>query len=160
PPQRRRSPGSRSQGREKMSRLPVIGFPDGVGVTRVQAGKRAIITASEGRRLRRTGESSAMREARSMKPREGGSGAAEGGNSGWTGSGLPWIIRRPDHGAEKGIRPGPHRCNPSIIKETAVVRPSPDDYFADWKARETLTQEMIPMIGKLARDKGVEIFLY
>ena len=41
-----------------------------------------------------------------------------------------------------------------------MVRPSLDDYFGDWKAREALTREMIPMIGKLEYEKGVQIFLY
>ncbi len=41
-----------------------------------------------------------------------------------------------------------------------MVRPSLDDYFGDWKAREALTREMIPMIGMLEYEKGVQIFLY
>ena len=41
-----------------------------------------------------------------------------------------------------------------------MVRPSLDDYFGDWKQREALTQEMIPMIGRLENEKGVQIFLY
>src|SRR5690606_29722166 len=50
---------------------------------------------------------------------------------------------------------------PRPRKETAVVRPSQDEgYFTDWKQREALAQEMIPMIGKLESEKGVEIFLY
>ncbi|MDC0598924.1 glyceraldehyde-3-phosphate dehydrogenase, partial [Gammaproteobacteria bacterium] len=40
------------------------------------------------------------------------------------------------------------------------MRPNLEDYFSDWKQREALTQEMIPMIGKLENDKGVQIFLY
>lgn len=39
-------------------------------------------------------------------------------------------------------------------------RPSLDDYFGDWKAREALTREMIPMIGMLEYEKGVQTFLY
>tara|TARA_R110002110_G_scaffold2830_1_gene14210 strand:+ start:152059 stop:153534 length:1476 start_codon:yes stop_codon:yes gene_type:complete len=41
-----------------------------------------------------------------------------------------------------------------------VVRPSVDDYFGDWKAREALAQQMIPMIGMLEHKKGVQTFLY
>jgi len=41
-----------------------------------------------------------------------------------------------------------------------VGRPSLDDYFGDWKAREALTREMIPMLGMLEYEKGVQIFLY
>ncbi len=39
-------------------------------------------------------------------------------------------------------------------------RPSVDDYFRDWKERESLAQEMIPMIGKLESQRSVETFLY
>ncbi len=41
-----------------------------------------------------------------------------------------------------------------------MVRPSVDDYFGDWKARESLAQQMIPMIGMLEHKKGVQTFLY
>jgi len=41
-----------------------------------------------------------------------------------------------------------------------VERPSVDDYFGDWKAREALAQEMLPIMGKLENEKGVQIFLY
>jgi glyceraldehyde 3-phosphate dehydrogenase len=41
-----------------------------------------------------------------------------------------------------------------------VERPSVDDYFGDWKAREALAQEMLPIMGKLENDKGVQIHLY
>ena len=30
-----------------------------------------------------------------------------------------------------------------------MERPSVDDYFGDWKQREALVQEMIPVIGRL-----------
>ena len=42
----------------------------------------------------------------------------------------------------------------------SVERPSVDDYFGDWKAREALAQEMLPIMGKLENEKGVHIFLY
>ncbi len=41
-----------------------------------------------------------------------------------------------------------------------MERPSVDDYFGDWKAREALAQEMLPIMGKLENEKGVQIFLY
>lgn len=41
-----------------------------------------------------------------------------------------------------------------------MERPELDDYFGDWKQREALAQEMIPMIGKLQNEKGVELYLY
>lgn len=41
-----------------------------------------------------------------------------------------------------------------------VARPNLDDYFGDWKQRESLAQEMIPMIGRLENEKGIRIFLY
>lgn len=39
-------------------------------------------------------------------------------------------------------------------------RPNVDDYFGDWKAREALAQEMLPIMGRLDTEKGVQIFLY
>jgi glyceraldehyde 3-phosphate dehydrogenase len=42
-----------------------------------------------------------------------------------------------------------------------VVRPNLDEgFFADWKQREALTQEMLPVLGRLENDKGVQVFLY
>ncbi|MEX2366997.1 MAG: glyceraldehyde-3-phosphate dehydrogenase [Pseudohongiellaceae bacterium] len=41
-----------------------------------------------------------------------------------------------------------------------MPRPKPDDYFGDWKQREALAQEMIPIIGQLENLKGIELFLY
>lgn len=41
-----------------------------------------------------------------------------------------------------------------------VDRPSVDDYFGDWKQRETLVQEMIPVIGRLFSQRNVGIFIY
>ncbi|MEK9648545.1 MAG: hypothetical protein VW337_05470 [Gammaproteobacteria bacterium] len=41
-----------------------------------------------------------------------------------------------------------------------MERPSVDDYFGDWKAREALAQEMLPIMGKLENEKGVQMFLY
>jgi len=41
-----------------------------------------------------------------------------------------------------------------------VNRPSPDDYFSDWKAREALAQEMIPVVGRLYSERNVGVFIY
>jgi glyceraldehyde 3-phosphate dehydrogenase len=41
-----------------------------------------------------------------------------------------------------------------------VVRPSVDDYFGDWKQREALVQEMIPVIGRLFSQRNVGMFIY
>jgi len=41
-----------------------------------------------------------------------------------------------------------------------VTRPSPDDYFSDWKAREALAQEMIPVVGRLYSERNVGVFIY
>jgi glyceraldehyde 3-phosphate dehydrogenase len=39
-------------------------------------------------------------------------------------------------------------------------RPSPDDYFSDWKQREALAQEMIPVVGRLYSERNVGVFIY
>jgi glyceraldehyde 3-phosphate dehydrogenase len=41
-----------------------------------------------------------------------------------------------------------------------VVRPSVDDYFGNWKQREALVQEMIPVLGRLFSQKNVGMFIY
>jgi len=41
-----------------------------------------------------------------------------------------------------------------------VTRPSPDDYFGDWKQREALAQDMIPVVGRLYSERNVGIFVY
>ncbi|MCB1617042.1 MAG: glyceraldehyde-3-phosphate dehydrogenase [Pseudomonadales bacterium] len=43
---------------------------------------------------------------------------------------------------------------------TNQPRPKPDDYFADWKKREALAESMIPMVGKLYRERNVSIYIY
>src|SRR5690606_24633792 len=45
-------------------------------------------------------------------------------------------------------------------QENTVVRPSLDDYFGDWKQREALAQEMIPIVGRLYSERNVGIFIY
>ena len=35
-------------------------------------------------------------------------------------------------------------------------RERPDDYFADWKEREALAEGMIPIVGRLSREKSVK----
>ena len=39
-------------------------------------------------------------------------------------------------------------------------RKRPDDYFTDWKEREALAEAMIPMVGKLARERNVKCYIY
>jgi glyceraldehyde 3-phosphate dehydrogenase len=39
-------------------------------------------------------------------------------------------------------------------------RPRPDDYFSDWKAREALAEGMIPVVGRLARERNVKCYVY
>ena len=41
-----------------------------------------------------------------------------------------------------------------------MERPSVDDYFSDWKQREALVQEMIPVIGRLFSQRNVDILIY
>ena len=42
-----------------------------------------------------------------------------------------------------------------------MVRPNIDEgFFADWKQREALVQEMLPILGRLENERGVEVFLY
>jgi glyceraldehyde 3-phosphate dehydrogenase len=41
-----------------------------------------------------------------------------------------------------------------------VARPSVDDYFIDWKDREALVQEMIPVIGRLFSQRDIGMFIY
>jgi glyceraldehyde 3-phosphate dehydrogenase len=40
------------------------------------------------------------------------------------------------------------------------VRPSPENFFIDWKQREALAEGMIPVIGKLYRDFNVSCYMY
>jgi glyceraldehyde 3-phosphate dehydrogenase len=39
-------------------------------------------------------------------------------------------------------------------------RKRPADYFADWKQREALAEAIIPMVGKLSREKSVKCYIY
>ena len=42
-----------------------------------------------------------------------------------------------------------------------MVRPNIDEgFFSDWKQREALAQEMVPVLGRLENQKGVQVFLY
>ncbi|MFK8043171.1 glyceraldehyde-3-phosphate dehydrogenase [Congregibacter sp.] len=43
---------------------------------------------------------------------------------------------------------------------TERKRPRPDDYFKDWKEREALAEDIIPLVGRLAREKNVKCFCY
>ncbi len=46
------------------------------------------------------------------------------------------------------------------MNNPADVRPPVDDYFADWKQREALVQEMIPVIGRLFSRHNVGMYIY
>jgi len=39
-------------------------------------------------------------------------------------------------------------------------RTRPDDYFKDWKEREALAEGMIPLVGRLSREKNVKCYIY
>ena len=39
-------------------------------------------------------------------------------------------------------------------------RPKPADYFKDWKQREALAEAMIPIVGKLSRERNVRVNVY
>ncbi len=41
-----------------------------------------------------------------------------------------------------------------------MERPNVEDYFGDWKQREALVQEMIPVIGRLFSQRNVGIYIY
>jgi glyceraldehyde 3-phosphate dehydrogenase len=43
---------------------------------------------------------------------------------------------------------------------TQENRPLPDDFFKDWKQREALAESMIPVIGKLYRERNVSTYMY
>ena len=42
----------------------------------------------------------------------------------------------------------------------STIRPGLEDSFDDWKEREALAQEMIPLVGKLYSERNVETFMY
>ncbi len=44
-----------------------------------------------------------------------------------------------------------------MIEQT---RARPDDYFVDWKEREALAEGMIPLVGKLYRERSVKIYVF
>ncbi|MEP4484948.1 MAG: glyceraldehyde-3-phosphate dehydrogenase [Halioglobus sp.] len=39
-------------------------------------------------------------------------------------------------------------------------RERPADYFKDWKEREALAESMIPIVGRLSREKNVKCYIY
>ncbi|NQX90030.1 MAG: glyceraldehyde-3-phosphate dehydrogenase [Halioglobus sp.] len=43
---------------------------------------------------------------------------------------------------------------------TKRQRSRPDDYFQDWKQREALAEGMIPVVGRLSREKNVKCYIY
>ncbi len=44
--------------------------------------------------------------------------------------------------------------------QTIDNRPVPQDFFKDWKQREALAENMIPMIGRLSRENNVICYIY
>ena len=47
-----------------------------------------------------------------------------------------------------------------ILVVSQQKRERPNDYFADWKEREALAEGMIPIVGKLSREKSVKCYIY
>lgn len=43
---------------------------------------------------------------------------------------------------------------------TEKMRGRPENYFTDWKEREALAEGMIPLVGKLYRERNVKTYLY
>lgn len=43
---------------------------------------------------------------------------------------------------------------------TDIKRERPEDYFTDWKEREALAEGLIPLVGKLYREKNVKSYIY
>ncbi|MEI7949744.1 MAG: glyceraldehyde-3-phosphate dehydrogenase [Gammaproteobacteria bacterium] len=42
-----------------------------------------------------------------------------------------------------------------------MVRPNIDEgFFSDWKQREALAQDMVPVLGRLENQRGIQVFLY
>ena len=47
-----------------------------------------------------------------------------------------------------------------ITAPAKPARPRVDDYFGNWKQREALVQEMIPVIGRLFSQRNVGVYIY
>ena len=43
---------------------------------------------------------------------------------------------------------------------TTRKRPKPADYFVDWKQREALAEAMIPVVGRLYRERNLKVYVY
>ena len=43
---------------------------------------------------------------------------------------------------------------------TKRQRSRPDDYVGDWRTREALAEGMIPLVGRLSREKNVKCYIY
>ena len=43
---------------------------------------------------------------------------------------------------------------------TTRKRPKPADYFVDWKQREALAEGMVPLVGRLYRERNLKVFVY
>ncbi len=52
------------------------------------------------------------------------------------------------------------RLSHEALVEASSERPNVEDYFDDWKQREALVQEMIPVIGKLFNRQNIGIYIY
>jgi glyceraldehyde 3-phosphate dehydrogenase len=46
----------------------------------------------------------------------------------------------------------------NVVNERKRERPA--DYFKDWKEREALAESMIPIVGRLSREKNVKCYIY
>ena len=46
------------------------------------------------------------------------------------------------------------------VNVTEKKRARPDDYFGDWKAREALAEDLLPLVGRLYRKNNVKIYIY
>ena len=46
------------------------------------------------------------------------------------------------------------------MNKPTIERPPVDDFFEDWKQRESLVQEMIPVIGRLFSSHNVGMYIY
>ncbi len=57
----------------------------------------------------------------------------------------------------RGVKKAPRRKGAASAKS---ARPRVDDYFGNWKQREALAQEMIPVIGRLFSQRNVGVYIY
>ena len=62
-----------------------------------------------------------------------------------------------DTKSAKRVKPTGERKVSASVKP---ARPKIDDYFSNWKQREALVQEMIPVIGRLFSRRNVGVYIY